>query len=59
MDKIFEHLSSSWIRYFDYEWRTAKDGHEYLTPTAEAGVRPYDPLKQADQLLLDALNIGL
>jgi len=43
MDKIFEHLSSSWIRYFDYEWRTAKDGHEYLTPTAEAGVRPYDP----------------
>lgn len=29
MDKIFEHLSSSWIRYFDYEWRTAKDGHEY------------------------------
>ena len=26
MDKIFEHLSSSWIRYFDYEWRTAKDG---------------------------------
>ena len=25
MDKIFEHLSSSWIRYFDYEWRTAKD----------------------------------
>lgn len=59
MDRIFEHLSSSWIRYSDYAWRTASDGHEYLTPAAGASARPYDPLKQADQLLLDALDIGL
>lgn len=59
MDKLFQHLSSSWVRYSDYEWRTAKDGHEYLMPTSVAKPRPYDPLQQADQLLLDALDIGL
>ena len=59
MHKLFEHLSSSWVRYNDYEWRTAADGYEYLLPTADAKPKPYDPLKEADQLLLDAMDIGL
>lgn len=59
MNKLFEHLSSSWIRYSDYEWKTTKDGYEYLLPTAGAKPQPYDPLQKADQLLLDALDIGL
>ena len=59
MNQLFDHLSSSWVRYSDYEWRTATDGHEYLLPTADAKPKPYDPLKEADQLLLDAMDIGL
>jgi len=59
MNQLFDHLSSSWVRYSDYEWRIAADGHEYLLPTADAKPKPYDPLKEADQLLLDAMDIGL
>ena len=59
MNQLFEHLSSSWVRYSDYEWQTATDGHEYLLPTADAKPKPFDPLKEADQLLLDAMDIGL
>ena len=35
MNKLFEHLSANWFHYMDYEWRTAKDGLEYLMPTAD------------------------
>ena len=59
MNQLFEHLSSSWVRYSDYEWRTVADGHEYLLPTAYAKPKPYDPLQEANQLLLDAMDIGL
>ena len=59
MNQLFEHLSSNWVRYSDYEWKMAADGYEYLLPTADAKPKPYDPLKEADQLLLDAMDIGL
>lgn len=59
MNKLFEHLSANWFHYMDYEWRTAKDGLEYLMPTADAKAMPYDPLKLADQLLLEAMEIGM
>ncbi len=59
MKNIFEHSSASWVRYSAYEWKTTAEGHEYLLPTAEAEPRPYDPMKQADQLVLDAAEIGL
>ena len=59
MNKLFEHLSANWFHYMDYEWRTAKDGLEYLMPTADAKAMPYDPLKRADQLLLEAMEIGM
>ena len=59
MNQLFEHLSSSQVRYSDYEWRIAADGHEYLLPTADAKPKPHDPLQEADQLLLDAMDIGL
>ena len=33
MTNIFEHTRASWVRYSDYEWRTAEDGKDYLLPT--------------------------
>ena len=58
MNPMFERTSSQWVRYGGYEWKTAEDGKLYLTP--EKGARPeiYDPLKNAQQLVVDALNIG-
>lgn len=59
MTNLFEHTSAHWAKYSDYEWRTAADGHDYLLPTADAKPSVYDPVPIAEQLVLDALNIGL
>ena len=58
MKKPLEHTSSSWVRYDHYEWKKGADGHLYLTPTKTARPAIYDPLKDAQDLVLDALSIG-
>ncbi len=58
MRNFFERTSSHWVRYSEYEWRAAEDGILYLTPAKNAKPEIYDPLKDAQQLVLDALNIG-
>ena len=55
----FEYTSAHWVRYSDYEWRQAKDGHEYLMPKPDAVPAVYDPIPIADDLTVDAINIGL
>jgi len=55
---LFERTSSSWVKYSEYEWRTAEDGILYLTPTATAEPSVYDPLSEYKQLVLDAISIG-
>ena len=59
MKNIFEHSNSSWVRYSDYEWRKASDGYHYLLPTSDAVPEIYDPMKDAETLVLTAMNIGL
>ena len=56
--KLFEHSNSSWVRYSEYEWKEAKDGKLYLTACSNAQPTIYDPLKEYQQLVLDALYIG-
>ena len=58
MNPMFERTSSQWVRYGGYEWKTAEDGKLYLTPEKDARPEIYDPLKNAQQLVVDALNIG-
>ncbi len=58
MKALFERTSSSWVRYSEYEWKTAADGTLYLTPTATAEPSVYDPLSEYRQLVLDAISIG-
>ena len=55
----FEHTSAYWVRYSAYEWMKAPDGQEYLLPTSDAEPSVYDALSAPDQLVLDALNVGL
>ena len=59
MKNIFEHSNSSWVRYSDYEWRKAPDGYLYLLPTSDAVPDIYDPMEDAETLVLTAMNIGL
>ena len=59
MTNLFEHTSVDWARYSAYEWRKAADGREYLLPTADAAFSVYNPVALADQLVLDAVNVGL
>lgn len=58
MQNLFQKASSPWVRYSKYECKEAGDGNLYVTP--EAGAKPeiYDPLKNAEQIVLDALNVG-
>ncbi len=58
MNSLFERTSSYWVRYEEYEWKTAADGKLYLTPAKDAKPSVFDPLKEAEALVVDALNIG-
>ena len=53
--KLFEHDSAFWMRYEDYEWKEAEDGHSYLIPAVKAEPKPYDPMAEGEQMVLDAL----
>ena len=55
---MFEHSNSIWVRYSEYEWKQAENGKLYLTACANAKPTIYDPLKEYQQLVLDALYIG-
>ena len=54
----FEHSNSTWVRYSEYEWKQAENGKQYLTACSNAQPTIYDPLKEYQQLVLDALYIG-
>lgn len=58
MTNLFEHTSAHWVRYSAYEWKKAADGELYLTAVRDATPAIYDPLKDGQTLVLDALNIG-
>ena len=58
MNNLFQKASSPWVRYSEYEYKQAESGHLYITPAAGAKPEIYDPLKNAEQMVLDALNIG-
>ena len=59
MTNLFEHTSASWVHYSDYEWKETKDGQYYLLPTEDAIPSPYDPMKEAERIVLAAMDIGM
>jgi len=58
MENIFQKTSSCWAKYSEYEW-VEKDGVTYLKPTAGAKASVYDPIEDAEDLVVDAVNVGL
>ena len=59
MKNLFERASSYWVRYDRYELKEGKNGLLYVTPAADAQPDVYNPLENPEQLVLDALNVGL
>ena len=58
MNPFFEQNRASWVRYSKYEWKKTEDGTLYLLPTLDAVPKIYNPMETAQQLVVDALNIG-
>ena len=54
MKNLFQKASSPWVRYSEYEYKKAGDGYFYITPAAGAEPEVYDPLKDAERMVLDA-----
>ena len=59
VNNLFQSASSHWVRYDKYECRQADDGLLYVTPAPKAKPAVYDPLKDAETLVLDMLNVGM
>ena len=56
---LFQNASAQWARYSEYEYRQGKDDALYLMPALGATSAVYNPLADAEALVIDALNIGL
>ena len=59
MANLFQKTSSHWVRFSGYEIKKTKDGAEYVMPAPKSKPVVYDPLKDADAIVLDALNVGM
>ena len=59
MSNLFQKTSSNWARYDKYEWKEDKEGTLYITPSPDAKVSLYNPLKDSEQIVLKAVNLGL
>ena len=59
MRNLFEYTSASWVHYSDYEWREIKEHQLYLLPAKDAIPNSYDPMKEAEGIVLAAMDIGM
>ena len=55
----FKHTNSWWVRYDKYEYKKDGKGVLYITPAPGAKPAVYDPMKTSEQLVVDALNVGM
>ena len=58
MANLFQRTSSYWVRYSEYEYKTGADDVVYLTPAPKSKPDVYNPLKDGEQMVIDALNVG-
>ena len=59
MNNLFEQTSSYWVRYSEYELKQDDGGVPYIMPSLKAKPEVYDPLKDAETLVVDMLNVGM
>ena len=54
----FDRQGADWATFGEYII-IRSSGKKYVTPAINAKVTAYDPLKNAEQIIVDALNIGV
>lgn len=60
MKNIFKHTRSSWVKYSEYDFVQDEDsGQVYIMPASNAKPQFFNPLENAEQMVIDALNVGL
>ena len=59
MKNLFDHTSAPWIRYSSYEYKTGSDDILYITVSKDAKPEMYRLMLEAEQLVIDAINVGL
>jgi len=58
MNILFQQTNAYWVRFSEYEYKQGEDGHLYLMSTSMAKPTVYDPMKVAETLIVEALNLG-
>ena len=58
MMQLIERVRSYWVRFDKYEIRKDAKGTKYVTATADARPDIFDPLEDAQTMVLEALNVG-
>jgi len=56
---LFGKATSRWIKYSEYDAVQADNGDWYIMPTKDAIPSVYDPIEKAEEMVAEALNIGL
>ena len=59
MKNLFQQTSSRWVKYSEYEIKETPDGTRFIQPAAKANPTVFDPLEDAETLVVDALNVGM
>ena len=59
MKNLFEHISTNWIRYSKYELLEDRYKLQYVVPAKDAQPEFYNPLDEAEDMVVHALNIGM
>ena len=56
---LFGKATSRWIKYSEYDAIQNSNGGWYIMPTRDALPSVYDPIEKAEEIVVEALNIGL
>jgi len=56
---LFGKATSRWIKYSEYDAVQHENGDWYIMPTKDAVPSVYDPIERAEEMVVEALNIGL
>lgn len=57
LNEIFKKASSDWVRYSKYDIKEKED-IKYIVPAKDAHIITYNPLENAETMILDAINTG-
>jgi len=58
MRNLFEHTSAPWFRYTSYEYRETEAGDLYVVVSKDAEANMYYPMKEPEEILMDAVRVG-